>query len=201
MTFDKVEAGDIFFTCDDSWISKIIRFVTTGGKINKLVPSHCGVVLLTYINNDTIIVHTIEALFHGVRHHILNNYCKCGTNVWLARMRGERDYQKGLKWLEKQVFVNYDIFQLLGIFIRAILQFLVTKAGLKSPKIKNFLASKQKFICSELVENFAIQSGERLWKGDVQQVTPYDLYRSDKIDIYEELFYYKKRMSQSLLPT
>ena len=179
MDLNKVNVGDIIFTRDDGFISNLIRLVETG-KPDADVPSHCAIVDCIYLLNSTIVINLIEASYWGVRHITLDSYLK-NSKVWLSRMTGFRDIEKGLKWLDKQVGKPYDFTQLIGIFIRALLRW----SGLAKFKwAKNFLDSKQEFICSELVEKYADETGERLWNGEIGFVTPYDLFRSENLTIY-----------------
>lgn len=89
----------------------------------------------------------------------------------------EKDIDNGLIWLDRQLGRRYDYSALIGIFIRALMR----KLGLNKGPFKNFLESKIRFYCAELVETYAEKTGERLWHGPISYVTPYDLYRSRKI--------------------
>ena len=170
-----IEPGDIFFTRDNSLLSRAIRIVETNKIPPPKVPSHVGVITCVYTFNDDLIIETIEALATGVRVSKLHK--KRGV-IWLARMKGDRDIVKGLEWLEKQLGTRYDYLQFFSLIFRALMK----KLGLK----KNYLNSKIRFICSELVEQYAKETGSRLWYGDTGFVTPYDLSRSGKLKIYKK---------------
>ena len=102
----KIQKGDIFFLMDNSLISKAICLVETG-KFSQSVPSHTGIITGVYSIHGGIIL-TIEAFFDGVKNGVLNNRFKKHTRIWLARMDNPRDYEKGINWLEKQIFKKYD---------------------------------------------------------------------------------------------
>lgn len=175
-----IKKGDIVFVCNDGIFSHIIRLVESG-KFNQSIPSHCAIVMSVYSNK----VMLIEANYlKGVRLVSLDTYNN--QKCWFARMKEPRDIQKGLEWLNERIGTRYDIMQLIGIFARGFFRLLGKKVYNKVRFIRNFLNSKQKFICSELVEIYAGITGKRLWKGSIGLVTPYDLFRSDKIEIYDE---------------
>lgn len=183
MDINDIKPGDIFFTCDNSLISKAIRFVETGGKLPlKTIPSHVGII--THISLDKIYI--VEASFWGVRASILRLFFKKGVYLWLAHLKPPRHIETGLKWATTQIGVKYDFTALIGIFLKASLRFLPQKIQ-RWKFIKNYLESKERFFCSEFVEMFSGLTGKRLWYGDESLVTPFDQYRSEQKTIYEEV--------------
>ena len=173
------EIGDIIFFKNNSLLSRTIRLVETG-KFRQDVPSHVAVIdFLPYGD-----VSLIEAQGLKVRRARLSKYRK--QKLWYARLKEPRDIQEGIHWLNQQIGKRYDFKQLVGIWLRGFWRLLGSKAYKKIRKIRNFLDSKQQFICSELIEGYAEKTGERLWHGDISLVTPYDLWRSSEVIIYEE---------------
>jgi len=177
MDLKKIKAGDIFFTRNNSIISRAIRLVETG-KFKQDVPSHCGIIESVCEVDGKIRIFTLESLFGGTVSGLLENYCRKGTHVWIKRTKGYFRTEQALLWAYKQRFVKYDALALLGIFIRAIMR----KLGLeKFPMIKNYLNSKRRFYCSEYVGHYGKKGGVKYWKGDISFWTPYDIYRSKKL--------------------
>lgn len=175
-----IKEGDLIFVNNRGLFSKIIRLVETG-KFNQDVPSHVAIVTSIYSNEIML----IEANYlKGVRLISLDIYNS--QRCWFARMKEPRDIQEGLEWLNNQLGMRYDLMQLLGIFARGFFRLLGKRVYNRVRFIRNFLNSKQKFICSELVEIYAGITGKRLWKGSIGLVTPYDLFRSPFLEIYAE---------------
>ena len=177
-----IREGNIVFFKDDSLFAKTIRFVETG-KCKQDVPNH--VAIITMIVGDEVII--TEAQVGGVRQINIEKYAK--SKKWYARMTDPGDIPKGLQWLKEQVEsnVSYDYGQIAGIWLRGFCRLLGSKIYDKSRKIRNFLNSRQSFICSELVERYAQKTGSRLWpSAEISQVTPYDLYKSKRIEFIAE---------------
>lgn len=175
-----MKEGDLLFVFGNSWVSRLIKIVSAGRMHNlENVPSHVAIVWVT-LEDDTLL---IEANFKGVQITPIKKYKKCKTR--LARMKEPRDIKKGLQWAFQQENTNYDFLQLGGILLRSFWRLFGNKLYQKSKKIRNFLDSKTRFICSEFVENYASLTGSRLWKGDFGFVTPHDLYRSDFLNFVE----------------
>lgn len=179
-----IKRGDLFFTRDDSLWSKTVSLVETG-EYGRKVPTHVGIV--TFVGKEIAI---IEATYPRVRYATLDQYNGC--EIWFARMKGERQIENGLMWAYKQVGTSYDLMQLVGIWARGGLRLLGHGLYERSKFIRNFLNSKQRFICSELIERYAIKTGGRLWHGDIGDVTPFDLWKSTEIDIYEHTTWEKE---------
>jgi len=175
-----IKVGDIVFFRDNSLLSKTICLVETG-KFGRIVPSHCGVVSCLAGEN----VYIIEAQFGGVREVLIKKYKK--SIKWYARMKGERDIQKGIDYLNNMIGRTYDIPQIIGIYMRGFWRLLGPKVYEKSRTVRNYLDSKTSFICSELVERYAEVTGDRLWPhAEISLITPYDLWRSSRLDIYRK---------------
>ncbi len=175
-----VKKGDIIFINNKGLFSKIIRLVETG-RFGQDVPSHCAVVMSIYSNKVMLIEANYLKGIKLVSLDVYNNE-KC----WFARMKEPRDIQKGLEWLNDQIGMRYDLMQIVGIFARGFFRLLGKKVYNKARFVRNFLNSKQKFICSELIEIYSSLTGKRLWHGAIGLVTPYDQWRSKEIEIYAE---------------
>jgi len=174
-----IKRGDLIFFSDDSLLAKTISLVETG-KTGMKAPSHIAVISRIAIDA----VYIVEAQFGGVREIDMSIYDK--SKKQYATMQGERDIDIGIDWLRDQIGKKYDVKQLIGIWMRGFLRILGPWWYEKSRTVRNFLDSRQSFICSELVERYAEITGSRLWpKADISQVTPWDLYRSDGITFYE----------------
>jgi len=174
----KPQEGDIVFFKDNSLMARMIRLVETG-KFGQDAPNHVAVITLIY--NDTYII--TEAQVGGVCQINISKYAK--SKKWYAKMRPPRDIDAGLAWLNEQVAENreYDYKQLIGIWARGFCRLLGPKIYERSRRIKNFLDSKQSFICSEIVEQYAAKTGARLWpQANIGEVTPWDLFRSREIE-------------------
>lgn len=174
-----MKRGDLVFFYDNSLLAKTISLVETG-KMNMQAPCHIAIVSCVADNAITL----IEAQWKGVREIDIKIYNK--SKKWYATMKGNRDINKGLTWLYSQIGKKYDAKQLIGIWLRGFFRLLGPKIYEKSRKIRNFLDSRQSFICSELVEKYAEITGGRLWpSAELGQVTPWDLFRSKNITFYE----------------
>lgn len=166
-----MKRGDILFTRNNSLLSKAIRVVETG-RFGRNVPSHVAVIVDGYF--------LIDATFRGVRKAPIRTYNK--NKRWIGRMKEPRDIEKGIEYLYGQVGKQYDFMQLVGIFARTGLRLFGKKIYNKSRFIRNFLDSKQKFICAELVAIYGEETGKRLWHHHPSNITPFDLWRSQEIE-------------------
>jgi len=188
----KLEIGDVVFIDGRAkWnlIGKMIRFVENGGKhpTTKFMPNHIGTVIESY--NDIKECKIIESSLVGVRimpiKHWSNN---SKTNIIIKRcnkLKSEK-YKKVLKkWLLKQVGKKYDYPALVGILLRFILLRIVKNKFFKFfiRRMKNPLANKIKFTCSELVAR-GFKEAIRIYifkHVDPANITPYDIFRSKKL--------------------
>ena len=174
-----MKRGDLVFFYDDTLLARTISLVETG-KPNRKAPAH--VAIITLITDDATYI--MEAQFGGVREVSISIYAK--AKKWYASMNGERDIEKGITWLYSQVGEKYDTAQIVGIWMRGFWRLWGPWWYAKSRKVRNYLDSRQSFICSELVEKYAEITGGRLWpNAELSQVTPWDLMRSDFITFYE----------------
>ena len=170
------EEGDIIFIYVGSWISKIINLTQTG-KFNQKCPSHVAVVSGVYAN----MVVLTEATLRGVKITNLDRYKNVKT--WHKRIKKPKDMQKGLIFLNEQLNIPYDYMQLVGMIARTFFRLFGKRAYQKSKTIKNFLDSKQKFVCSELTGMFIKEvTGKEPWRAHLSQITPFDLWRSQLLD-------------------
>ena len=167
------EEGDIIFTYTGSIFSKMINLVQTG-KFNQKCPSHVAVVSSICAN----MVILTEATLQGVKMTKLDRYKN--AIVWHKRIKSPKDLHKGLIFLNEQLDVPYDYVQLVGMLARTFFRLFGKRIYQKSKTIRNFLDSKQKFVCSELVGMFIKEvTGKDAWRAHLSQITPYDLWRSD----------------------
>ena len=174
-----MKRGDIVFFYDNTLLAKTISLVETGKPYQK---APCHVAIISCVANNAITL--IEAQFGGVREVDITIYNK--ARKWYASMNGNRDIVEGMNWLYTQIGKKYDTAQLMGIWMRGFWRTLGPWVYEKSRKVRNYLDSRQSFICSELVEKYAEITGGRLWPGaELSQVTPWDLYRSDYLTFYE----------------
>ena len=186
MDTKSIKDGYIFFTMDNSLLSKIIRYVECGGEIRD-VPSHVGWVHLV---TDEY-VGTIEAMYSGVYYHYLNNYYKSGTTIWIARIKN-LNVEPALKYAESQVHSKYDFTGIFGIFLR----YLIRKYSLNKIKwLDNLLESKTRFFCSEFIVLGASEGGISIGKGDPSFITPYDIFRDKNVEIIDKIVYTDKNRS------
>lgn len=169
-----IQTGDIVFLRDNSLLSRTIRLVETG-KFRQDVPSHVAIVLYN-IGEELRI---LEAQFGGVREVNLSIYKN--PKLWFFRINKPCDIGKGIEWAEKQIGKKYDIPQLIGIFLRGFWRLLGPKIYEKSRKIRNFMNSRQSFICSEYVALYGKAMDKTFWHVADSQVTPYDLFRSKEL--------------------
>lgn len=176
-----IKRGDIVFVMNQSIVSKTIRIVTTG-RINQIVPSHIAIVE----NATHGSIALLEANFGGVRRLNLNPaYTK--YKLWIGRMKDPRDIEKGLEWAQDVLGLKYDYTAIIGLWTRSFFRILGKKAYHKIRFVRNFLDSKQRFFCSEYVSKYGIMTGEELWPHPDSETTPYDLFRSNQIDIIEKV--------------
>ena len=167
---EDLRRGNIAFVYGRGFISRLIQIVETG-TFRKRVPSHVAIVY-----NDKML---IEANFKGVMIVPVKKYRKC--KVVYAEMNPPRDIDKGLLWAELQIGTRYDFAQLGGILARSFWRLFGKKVYNKSKRVRNFLNSKTRFICSEFLEMYASLTGGRLWHGKIGFVTPWDIMRSGSI--------------------
>ena len=178
----KLNAGDIFFSNDNSLLSKIIRYVETGGKIlnTKNIPSHTGIITDVYTINNRSYVNIIEATYTGVWKSTIDKYLKKNVRLWIARIKDPKNIEKGISWAMSQQGRKYAFWQLGAILILALLRW--TNAKMKRHKLLSQLLDKrQKFICSELVTIYSRQVDHNIKEGDPNFLTPWDLFRSNEI--------------------
>ena len=168
-----VKPGDLVFVRGRSLLSKAIGFVSTGGKFRNFAPSHIAIVAATTSSNILL----IEAAFSGIRYTNLDTYKN--YTVWIKRVVGSYDIKTSLEWADSKVGTRYDYLQIMGILSRSLLRLFGKRLYRKSKSIRNFLDSKQKFICSEFVGKIFKRLGIILWHGDISHWTPHDLNRSD----------------------
>lgn len=170
----KLEEGDIVFFNTKSLLSKAINIVQRGGleHMND-TPSHVATVTAIYAN---IIVIT-EAVLSGVRVRELKITDK--TVVGVKRIIDPLHMHEGLVWLSEQVGRGYDYGALVGILLRSFWRLFGKKVYQRSKRIKNFLDSKVRFVCSEMKYIFIQKVTEKKpWDSVASQTTVWDLYRS-----------------------
>ena len=167
-----MQVGDLVFVKSNSIVSKVVRLVSTG-KVNQDVPHHVAVVTAIY---STAIVLTEAAWGSGVKTVPFSKYGK--DTIWIMRMVEPRDIQKGLEFLHNQIGLGYDRTAIFGIFLRSFWRLLGPRVYNKIKRIRNFLDSKTKFFCSELVSYYGMETGKKLWNASPTETTPFDLWRS-----------------------
>lgn len=181
MSTTKVQPGDVFFSMDDTLVSKAIRLVSTG-RSDMIVPSHVGVI--DEVTSDSIYV--VEAIWAGVlRRDVLKvylNHC-----LWFARVGSPKNVAKGLAYVNSKLGKRYDYTALISILFRAFLRCLGPTIYNKVRLLRNFLQSKRRFYCSELTAKTIKEMGKTPWHGPDSEVTPYDLYRSKQMVVYETI--------------
>ncbi len=181
-----IKRGDIVFFKNNSLLSRTIRLVETG-KPWQDVPSHVAIVADVvkndYFPDKTPEVILIEAQGLRVRKYLLSSYKK--QKIWYARIKEPVDIEAGLKWANKQIGKRYDFKQLIGIYLRGFWRLLGPRIYEKARKVKNYLDSRQQFICSELVyEDIEIATGKKPWDCEKGQATPWDIFRSLLLNVY-----------------
>lgn len=171
-----IKEGDLIFTYTGSIFSKLVNIVQRG-RFGDKSPSHVAVVTNIY-SSDIIL---IEASLRGVRTINLDHYEKAKT--WVKRIKDPKDVQKGLIHINRWIGEPYDYVQLGGMLARTFFRLFGKRVYQKSKTIRNFLDSRQKFICSELGGKFVKEStGKEPWHCDMSQLTPWDLFRSDLLE-------------------
>jgi hypothetical protein len=167
-----IKEGDIIFVHTNSWVSRMINLVQRG-KFATGSPSHVAVVVSVHSS----VVMLIEANLRGVVLVPLKTYDK--SKVWHKRIKSPKKMQLGLILLNEQLGVRYDFLQLWGIAARAFFRLFGKRVYQKSKTIRNFLDSRTRFICSELVYLYIQEvTGKKPWKSHISQTTPWDLFRS-----------------------
>ena len=178
----KLKKGDIIFFKSNSFFSRMIRLVESAKK-SQNIPHHVAIVTGIYANKIAI----IEATLKGVKVSSLSIYDN--NRIWFGRLKepiGKKDMDKILVWLNSQIDIPYDYTALVGIFFRSFFRLLGPKIYKKVRFVRNFLDSRTRFFCSELVSMGYSIVDVHLWHAHLSLTTPYDLFRSDKLEIWEE---------------
>ena len=178
LLFNIVKSGDIFYTCDNSIISKVIRYVETGGNLVK-VPSHCGIITDIYSSNNRIYVNIIEMRYNGAWKGQIDIYLRKNTKLWISRINEPKNTEKGLIWAFNQQGKKYAYWQLGAIFILAFLRWINIKRK-RWDVLLRYLNERKTFICSEFVVRYTTEAGQTLKEGSPDFITPLDLYYSNK---------------------
>lgn len=172
----KILEGDLIFIFVGSWISRLINLVQRG-KFGQKSPSHIAIVSSVYANK----VMLIEATLRGVKLTDMKVYDKATT--WHKRIKNPKDIQKGLILLNEQIGIPYDYLQLVGILARSFFRLFGKKVYQKSKRIRNFLDSKQRFICAEIAYMFIKEAtGKKPWDSHISQTTVWDIFRSPLLE-------------------
>ena len=175
----QVAVGDIVFFMNDTWLSKAIRLVETGF-FSTIAPSHVAIVE-TVLDDD---LGLIEALYSVKRNKMSAHM---GSYVWIARIKDPKDIAKGLAFVQSKVGDGYDYLALAGIACRCFWRLMGTWVYEHSLRVRNFLASKQKFFCSELGYDCCQQAtGLEPCHENSEECTPYDLFRSTLLNVYQQ---------------
>lgn len=170
----KIKKGDILTFRNDGLLSWAIRLVTTG-KFGQDTASHVAIVQRVDIEGVWI----IHATSPKVKISNLKEYRK--YKIWRQEIIEPCDIVKGLAWAEEQQGVAYDFLQGAGLFFRAFLRILGSKVYKWSRKVRNFLDSKQDFICSEFASFTILETGKTMPKGiHLSQITPHDLHKANR---------------------
>lgn len=191
-TKTRLSLGDVVFIDGRAkWniIGKTIRFIENGGKhpVDKFMPNHIGIVIESH--DDIKECKIIQSAFVGVKIIALKHWSNnLKTNIIIKRcnrLKSEKRKKVLKKWLLKQVGKKYDYPALAGILLRFVLLKTVENKLVKYfiRRMKNPLASKIKFTCSELVAR-AFKEAIRIYifkHVDSANITPYDIYKSKKI--------------------
>lgn len=198
LTKSKHRWGDIVFIDNRSpsnILARAIRFVENGGKLSpdKFMPHHLGIII--EVHDDLKECKIIQSGLGGVKISAIKGWSdNPKTNIIVKRCnRAKFEKRKKIlkKWLLKQVGKKYDYPACAGILIR----FMVLKATKNRiaryfiSRLKNPLASRIKFTCSEFVAKAFIEAVKiRIFKNiDPANITPYDIYKSKKLRIVTKI--------------
>ena len=163
----KLERGDIVFVKTNSFFSRMIRVVESGKK-GQNIPHHAAIVTSVYADKTAV----IEATLRGVKISPLSIY-KNGT-IWVGRLKepiSKKDMNAMLVWLNSQISMPYDYTALIGIIGRSFFRLLGPKVYKKSRFVRNFLDSRTRFFCSELVSMAYSIVDVHLWHAHLSLTT------------------------------
>lgn len=191
-TKTKPKFGDVVFIDGrEDWnvIGKMIRFLENGAKhpTDKFMPNHIG--MIVEVHKEIEECKIIQSGWAGVKIISLKFWSNNSkTNIIVKRCNRpifERRKRILKKWLLRQVGKKYDYLALVNILIRFIILQIIDNKIIKYfiRHLPNFLSSKIKFTCSELVARaFTEAVGIHIFKDiDSANITPYDEYRSKKL--------------------
>lgn len=201
---NKLRFGDVVFIDGRApWniVGKMIRFIENDAKhpYSLFMPNHVGIIIEAH--DDIHECKIIQSAFIGVKIKKLELWSKhpqCNIIVKrCTRPEFERRKRVLKRWLYKQVGKKYDYLALIGILIRFIALYIIENKIIRMiiAHLKNPLASRIKFTCSELVARAFIEIiGIHIFKDiSSDMITPYDEYKSKKLKIIAKVinFEYK----------
>jgi len=168
--FDKIKRGDLIFTRSESYMGKVIRFVTKSN-IN-----HVAI----YLGDDKIIE---SQLGFGVRYYELLKYiddknCEvsCGNLIQID----SKQIEKAIESAENLLNSPYDLIGQAGILLKIIIV-RIGLNGLVKFYGRNFAQNINAFWCSELVAYSFEKAESKLTDVDQRYASPQDLAESKKI--------------------
>ncbi len=173
MDISKIKIGDSVYVKSKGWTSKLIAFVSSGGKQGvkaEFIPSHEARVY----SIDNKGVKLIEVIFGGKRFYYLKNYLKKKSIVCVKRDKGINEYQARelVGYLVRLDVGGYDWKLFFGLGVRGVLR-KVFRGKFKFNWVSNTLDDKMCFICSEFCNNGRRFVGLKVNENE----TPYDDYR------------------------
>jgi len=175
-----IKVGDLVFVGGGGLIANAVKIVSAGRTYDLAkVPDHVAIVSAVY--SDAVVL--LEANFKRVELVDLKIYSKC--ILWFARMKEPRDIMTGLKWAHKHFGKRYDKMAIVGILARSVFRLFGPRIYDRVRFMKNLLNQKTAFFCSELVSGYGRKTGKDLWRHPDSVTTPWDLKRSEEIEIYE----------------
>ena len=192
-TFTKIPPkwGDVVFIDSRSpgnITAKMIRFIENGGKSSpdKFMPHHLGMII--EVHDELKECKIIQSGLGGVKIVAIKGWSNNPkTNIIVKRCnrpRFERRKRILKKWLLKQVGKKYDYLACAGIIIRFIILKAMENRFVRYfiSRLKNPLASRIKFTCSEFIARAFLAINIRIFKNiHPVNITPYDEYRSKKL--------------------
>jgi len=165
-----LKQGDSVYVYSNSLISKMIVWVSSGGKHTKDIPSHEA--RINKIIDDK--AELIEVVFSGKRLYNLENYIKQGCQIWIKRddMLDNANAIVMLNYLRNLEVKGYDFGLICGFLARFTLRKIFPRKW-NFDWITKVWDSRIAFVCSEFQN-----AGRRYMYMKIKEnETPYDNFR------------------------
>ena len=165
----EIKIGDSIYVRSKGFISKVIAYVSSGGRTSNDIPAHDSRVLTIENNKVTL----IEVMFTGKRTYLLDKYIKAGARVWIKRdtYLNDENIKSLLTHLKNMKVKRYDWSLIGGFLMRAILRKMFSRWSWDW--VTRALDNKMAFVCSEFQNSGRRAIGMKVKENE----TPYDNFR------------------------